>query len=80
MFRLWRAVPPQAKFWIYVTILVAIAASYAYVFWRGAEWKRMQIENETAKQTYEIREMQDEIRDNRPSVQRTADRMRSGTF
>jgi len=76
----WNFIPPNIKVWIYIGLLVLWLGSYAFVFYKGAEWKEQNIEAKTIEKTITVREKQNAIRDNRPSVQRSADRMRNNSF
>lgn len=76
----WSFVPPQIRVIIYVALFIIWIGSYVFVFLKGAEWKESTIEAKTITNTVTIREKQNAIRDNRPSVKRTIGRMRSDTF
>lgn len=73
-------IPPQTRFWIYIALFTVWVGSYVYVFHKGAAWKEARMEAKTIVKTITIREKQNEVRDNRPSVNRTIDRMRNNTF
>jgi len=80
MSALWRLVPPSIKAAIYIGFFAFIMGSYVFVFYKGASWKADSIEAKTIIKTVTIREKQNEIRDNRPSVQRTISRMLNNSF
>jgi hypothetical protein len=77
---LWAFVPAPARIWVIIALIALWLGSYVVVFYKGAAWKEQNMEAKTIVKTITIREKQNEIRDNRPSVQRTADRMRNNTY
>ena len=71
------------KYWKIIALvasLIALTAIYTFIYTKGFNDCEAEIITKTITKTITVKEKQDEIRNNKPTISRVANRLRANTF